>query len=338
MSVRKRNNKFVIDYYPQGRAGKRVRMTLPDGVTDIKDAQAVESELRASKDKHTPIPRHATVSDLFTQYLDYYEMHRAPTTYRDIKGVFKNHIKKHLGHYLAAEISEHHINVYKRLRRAEHPSGNRCINKELHYFSGFLSWASHPSRKYIPKRDFIIEQLPYTRPIPIVLTYNEAIRFIKAAEPLYRVFFLVLFNLGLRRTSARLLKWTDIDLSHRTLQIIGKGGKANRLPLSGWLYRELKALRKKSKSPWVFPSPRVKDKPIYEVRNAIARAKKKAGITKRIHSHLLRHSLATHLLDKDINLETIRDMLDHKDVTTTAFYTHVSTKIKESALKKAGFK
>ncbi|TAL25506.1 MAG: hypothetical protein EPN94_05035, partial [Nitrospirae bacterium] len=140
MSVRRRNDKFVIDYYPQGRAGKRVRMTLPEAVTDIEDARSVERELRDSKEKHTPVPRNATVSELFTQYLDYYEMHRAATTYRDIKNVFENHIKRLLGHYLAAEISEHHINVYKRLRRAEHPSGNRCINKELHYFSGFLTW------------------------------------------------------------------------------------------------------------------------------------------------------------------------------------------------------
>lgn len=336
MSIRKRNNRWVVDYYPQGRKGKRVRLTLPEGVTKREDAEAVERELREGKEKHIPALRHATVSQLFIQYLDFYEMHRAPTSYRDITGVFKNHLKRLLGSYLASEISEHHINVYKRLRRAEHPSGNCCINKELAYFSGFLTWCA--KNKHIKKRDFMIEKLPYTRPIPIVLTYKEAIRFIKAAEQPYRVFFLLLFNLGLRRTSARLLKWTDIDLSHRTLQIIGKGGKNNKLPLSKWLYKELKALRKKSKSPWVFPSPRVKDKPIYEVRNAIARAKQKAGITKHIHSHLLRHSLATHLLDKDINLKTIQEMLGHEDVTTTEFYTHVSTKIKETALKKAGFK
>lgn len=334
MSVRKRNNKFVVDYYPQGRSGKRMRLTLPEGVTNIEDARAVERELRTSKDKHIPVPRNATVSELFQQYLDWYEMHRAATTYRDIKNVFKNHIKRLLGSYLATEISENHINVYKRLRRAERVS-NRTITKELHYFSGFLTWCE--KRKYIKKRDYHIEKLPYTRPIPIVLTYKEALKFIKAAEPLYRVFFLLLFNLGLRLTSARLLKWTDIDLGQRTLQIIGKGGKPNKFPLSKWLYNELRGLRKKSKSPWVFPSSRGKNKPIADVRTAIARAKKKAGIKKHIHPHLLRHSLATHLLDKDIDIRKIQDILGHEDISTTEWYTQVSVATKKRALNKGGF-
>lgn len=336
MSVRKRNSKFVVDYYPEGRAGKRVRLMLPNGVTKFEDAKAIERELRTSKDKHIPVPRNTLVSELFLRYLDWYEMHRAATTYRDIKNVFKNHLKRLLGNYLAEEISENHINVYKRIRRAEHRSGNRCIIKELAYFSGFLTWCA--KNKYIKKRDFMIEKLPYTRPIPIVLTYKEALKFIRAAEPLYRVFFLVLFNLGLRLSSARMLKWTDIDLSQRTLQITGKGGKPNKFPLPKWLYKELTVLKKKSRSQYVFPSRLKQTQPVSDVRKAIERAKTRAGITKRIYPHLLRHSLATHLLDKDINLRTIQDMLGHKDIKTTEFYTHVSTKIKESAFKKAGFK
>lgn len=58
---------------------------------------------------------------------------------------------------------------------------------------------------------------------------------------------------------------------------------------------------------------------------ALARAAKKAGITKDITPHLLRHSIATHMLAKGINLRTIQAMLGHAQVATTEWYTHVVT-------------
>jgi site-specific recombinase XerD len=346
MSVFVRRGKFVVDYWPQGRKGKRVRKTLPAAITSIKEARAIERELReAVRDPEIHAPVNATVGELFPQYLDWYELHRAEKTYRDIK-YCSQPITRHIGKIVAAEINSHHINIYKRLRKAEYrgnvkntevPIGNRTIIKELAYFSGFLRWC-HKNIKGFPKRTFEIDGLPYKRPIPSVLSMEEAILFIQSAEPFYRVLFLVLFSLGLRLKEARLLKWIDIDFGTRTLKIIKKGGKENVLPLSDWLYGELTDLKKKSKSQWVFPSPSKwkKDQPVQDVRPAIKRACEKAEITKRVHPHLLRHSFATHLLDKNINLRTVQEMLGHADITTTQFYTQVVTKNKRQALSRAG--
>ena len=68
----------------------------------------------------------------------------------------------------------------------------------------------------------------------------------------------------------------------------------------------------------------------YASEAALARALKmspqmKAGITKDITPHLLRHSIATHMLAKGINLRTIQAMLGHAQVATTEWYTHVVT-------------
>ncbi|MEJ2697984.1 MAG: tyrosine-type recombinase/integrase [Candidatus Sulfobium sp.] len=309
-------------------------MTLPANITRLEEAEAIERELKhAAKPNEIQVPKNRTVGDLFREYLDWYDLHRSPTTYRDCEGVFKNHINPHLGQYIANEISINHINVYKRLRHGE-GGKNRTITTELHYFSGFRRWAAKLG--FIEKKDFNIERLPYTRPIPIVLSLKEAIKLINAAEPFYRGIFILLFTCGCRLKEARQLKWTEVDFQNRTIKILGKGGKENILPMADLLYTELKKLKKKASSEWVFQSRVRDDIPVQDIRKAIARAKKKAKITKRVYPHLLRHSLATHLLDSDVNLRRIQEILGHADVSTTEFYTQVAVKMKRDAMKKAG--
>jgi site-specific recombinase XerD len=343
MSVRIRNGKFVIDYYPHGRHGKRVRVSLSDSVTDIEDALTIERDLKAilKSDPTESLSVHSTIADLAPEYLDYIDMHRQPATYQDIKGVFLNHISRILGKVKIDEVCLNHINIYKRLRKTEktlnqkkahlaRPVSNRTISKELVYLSGFLRWCE--KNGIAKQRQFRIEKLPYCRPIPTVLTPDEAVALIQNAAPPYRVFLLLLYSTGIRFNEGRRLKWSDVDFPNRIFKIIGKGNKPNLLPMSDWLYDELSDLYKASSSPWVFPSSTDKQKPLCDVRKAIARAKAGAGITKRVYPHLLRHSLATHLLERGNDIRIIQEILNHSDISTTEFYTHVATANKKQAL------
>jgi site-specific recombinase XerD len=78
--------------------------------------------------------------------------------------------------------------------------------------------------------------------------------------------------------------------------------------------------------------------PINNLHRAVARAKNRAGITKRVYPHLLRHSIATYLVDSDIDIRQIQSFLGHSQITTTEWYTQVSLEKKRQILEKAGFK
>jgi site-specific recombinase XerD len=81
----------------------------------------------------------------------------------------------------------------------------------------------------------------------------------------------------------------------------------------------------------VFPSLRTGRK-LKDIRRAIWGAKKRAGITRRVTPHMMRHSFATHLLEADKDLRTIQELMGHEEITTTQIYTHVSQVRKQDAI------
>jgi integrase/recombinase XerD len=143
----------------------------------------------------------------------------------------------------------------------------------------------------------------------------------------------------MRRAELCQLKVEDID-SHRMVIHIrqGKGGKDRDVPLSANLLETLRAYwRWMRPQTYLFPGTVNNwraDRPITtkNVWIACVEAARRAGITKRVSPHLLRHSFATHLMENGADLLTVQTLLGHSNPKDTAIYLHLS----ERHLKAAG--
>jgi integrase/recombinase XerD len=142
----------------------------------------------------------------------------------------------------------------------------------------------------------------------------------------------VLYATGLRVSELIALRAGDLNLEEGYLTCIGKGDKQRMVPLGQqaieWVRRYIRdgrtALLRKKASPWLFVNARdggpLSRVGFWKVLKAYG---KTAGITRQLSPHVLRHSFATHLLDRGADLRMIQVMLGHADLSTTQIYTHV---------------
>ncbi|MBQ3835227.1 MAG: site-specific tyrosine recombinase XerD [Elusimicrobia bacterium] len=147
----------------------------------------------------------------------------------------------------------------------------------------------------------------------------------------------LLYATGLRVSELINIKLADINIDESYVKVFGKGNK-ERIVVFGskaqsYLKRYLR-IRSKTKSDFLFLT-RLK-KPISRIEfwRQLKQIAIKAGITKHISPHTLRHSFATHLLTGGADIRVVQEMLGHSSISTTQIYTHISQeRLKEQHTK-----
>ncbi len=166
--------------------------------------------------------------------------------------------------------------------------------------------------------------------LPTVLTGVEVEQILGAlASDKHRAVVMLAYGAGLRISEACHLRVEDIDAKRMLLHIRNaKRGRERYVMLSRRLLRALRAYWKRARptGPYVFPGSGASGVLTRRaVHAALVRAVRKAGITKTVSPHTLRHSFATHLLERDTDLRTLQVLLGHASLRSTMGYLHVST-------------
>ncbi len=143
----------------------------------------------------------------------------------------------------------------------------------------------------------------------------------------------ILYASGLRVSELVGLKLADLDMDQCVVAALGKGNKRRLVPFGEVARDALKKYLVEIRGRWVTRGPtahvflteRGKGMTRQGFWKLLGRYARTAGITRAISPHKLRHSFATHLLERGADLRAVQSMLGHADIATTQVYTHVTT-------------
>lgn len=149
-----------------------------------------------------------------------------------------------------------------------------------------------------------------------------------------KAIFELLYATGLRVSELINLKRSDLNLEGGFLIVLGKRSKERVVPIGSHALSALKEYLRysKVKGPYLFPGR----KGNRLTRQAVWKIIKKYGthVTSQISPHTIRHSFATHLLERGADLRSLQVLLGHEDISSTQIYTHIEKERLKEAIKK----
>jgi len=182
------------------------------------------------------------------------------------------------------------------------------------------------------KRGFVYElkRPKKDKKLPVVLNQEEISKILSSITNIkHRPILMLIYSAGLRVSEVVKLKPGDIDDERKLIHIKGGKGRKDRYTMLSEVAMEMirRYLKEYGQSIWLFSS-QDKEKHITTrtVEKIFSNACRKANIKKNATLHSLRHSFATHLLERGTDLRYIQELLGHKSSKTTEIYTHVSNK------------
>lgn len=181
--------------------------------------------------------------------------------------------------------------------------------------------------------------------LPTVLSVEEVIKLLDSLDdstPIHhrnKAMIEMVYGTGLRVSELVGLKLQDLHLTNKMISVKGKGNKERIVPINDYANKVLREYIINSRPKLAKPSKDNGYVFLNHLGTPISRQSfflilkeqcNKAGITKEVSPHTLRHSFATHLLEAGTDLRLIQEMLGHEDISTTQIYTHLSNqKLKE---------
>lgn len=189
--------------------------------------------------------------------------------------------------------------------------------------------------KVIFRTDFKLDEIQRPKKshtLPKLLTIQEVDRLLRALDNLKHLALLyALYSAGIRLQELLNITINDIFWERNQIMIKGGKGKKDRMVMLSQVLKEVLVFYFDSYQPQYYLFEGQDGHSSYSprsVQQVVKQAARKAGITRVVTPHVLRHCFATHMLDNGTDVRFIQELLGHKDIKTTLIYTHVTnTKI-----------
>jgi integrase/recombinase XerD len=252
-----------------------------------------------------------------------------------LKG-FRQYAREHWADRGPDQLTACDMLKYLEYLRQERHNGASALNRQatvLRNFYRAMVAMGHLEPRQNPMAHFPkIKAAP--RKLPTTLSRAEVTTLIEHPETdtvlgvRDRALLTLLYGTGIRASECSSLAERDVNWEERTIRVTGKGGHERTIPLNEdvlHVLRQYRLARGGAKAHESFFRSRegkaLSRNAIYDrVRSHARRAK----ITQRVSPHRLRHTFATHLVQEGVNLVTLRDLLGHRQITSTQIYIHLT--------------
>ncbi|MDR1725812.1 MAG: tyrosine recombinase [Bacteroidales bacterium] len=245
------------------------------------------------------------------------------------------HISQFINYINGTSNVTNNILKQKQNRKIKPSTQNRII-ASLRAFFKFLLLENETESD---PTDFI-ERAKLPEKLPEVLSNDEVNRLLNACDKStyhgFRNYVIieVLYSTGIRISELLNLKISDVFFKEEFIRVIGKGNKERLVPMGKIALKQLKIYIEKWRNQIAIApknemiiflthkGKKISRQFIFSVLKDIA---SKAGITKNVYPHILRHSFATELVSRGANIMAVKDMMGHSSVRSTEIYTNFDT-------------
>lgn len=333
MGVYPRGKSWYIDYYfretrVREKAGKTRRQALVALAARRKDIYEGKFNLDIRREKKV------LFDDLCREFLAYSKTNKRSYE-RDVLSV--KMLKQAFGGRYLHQITPKMVENYKAQRKVSFSHKMKrmlspaTVNRELAclktMFNKAMEWGmgeTNPAAK--------IRLLREPKGRLRYLTEGEAERLVECCAEHLRPMVVTALNTGMRSGEILKLRWEEVDFENQIIYVTdSKNGEQRQIPMNSTLTETLQAIKLGTPSPWVFFKHN--GKPYIRIpRRSFEKAKRKAGI-KDFRFHDLRHTFASWLVMRGVDLTTVGELMGHKSFEMTLRYAHLSPKHKRFAVE-----
>jgi len=239
---------------------------------------------------------------------------------------------KERGKTAVSDFTRHNVRAWLALMQSDLPKRNTVLRK-VSALRSFAAWLEE--NEISPENPFLLLSLPRKEKLlPRFLSEDEVFSLSRAARaddksgPRNFALAELMYSSGLRRAEVSGLNAGDVDFMGGYVRVMGKGSKERIVPVGDSALAALRAYLAGrgnviAGAP-LFLNKNRKRLTGHGIALTLKTSARRAGAARHVTPHMLRHSFATHLLDRGADLRGVQEMLGHKNLSTTQIYTHVS--------------